>query len=80
MRLLLVMTVALLATGCEIAEKAREFSADAAARILVVECQLSIAARERNRDAVTAQLKTGGHEFQAVAQDCVAPFDGKPDF
>ena len=74
------LAIVALAACSTIEDKTRKYSAEAAARLLIGACAFSADIREKNRDAVTAKVAELGHPYQAVAQDCVAPHDGAPDF
>lgn len=74
----IIIAIALILPACTALETVREYSAEAAYRLLRTECQLSISQRGLNARAVDRIAKEKNEPYRAIAQDCDG--DGKPDF
>jgi len=78
-RTLTVSTVAIgLLGSCALAERARMYGVEYAARAVLLECSLSLAERQQNIDGINGWLLANNTTARALALDCDG--DGIPDF
>ena len=82
MGLIHTLTVCLVVIGllgsCAVAERARMYGVEYAARAVLLECALSLAERKQNVDGINGWLLANSTTARALALDCDG--DGMSDF